>query len=282
MKKLLVFLVILILLLPSAVLANDMNDRIQIQGDVKVLADEIVSGDAVAIMGDVTVDGKVMGDAVAVMGDVIINGEVMGDVTAIGGHVTRSDTSKIYGRVTQIGVGEGIGQMIRNFTQFRPRYNFGVSYAFSSIFNIARFLGTIALAALCIILFPNSVKLVAKAVDVQPGRKLLIGLLALLLTPVVIGLLIITLLGIPLVPVAILLLAAAGFFGYIGISIYLGRKLNEQFHIKPSIFVEHILGAVLLRLLHLIPFVGSLASIVVLLYSIGITTDTRFGTKIAE
>jgi hypothetical protein len=233
-------------------------------------------------MGNVIVDGKVMGDVVALMGDAIINGEVMGDVTTIGGHVTRSDTSKIYGKVTQIGVGEGFGHITRSFTKHWPRFRPNVSYAFSSMFNMARFLGTIALSALCIILFPNSVKLAAKNVDVQPGRKVLIGLLALLLTPVVIVLLIITLLGIPLIPIAILLLAAAGFFGYIGISIYLGRKLNEQFHIKPSIFIEYILGAVLLRLLHLIPFVGSLASITVLLYSIGITTDTRFGTKITE
>ncbi|NLZ54512.1 MAG: polymer-forming cytoskeletal protein, partial [Thermoanaerobacteraceae bacterium] len=177
MKKLLVFLAILILLLPSTVLANDINDRVQIHGDVKILANEIVGGDVVAVMGDVTVDGKVMGDVVAVMGDAIINGEVIGDVVVIGGHVTRSDTSKIYGKVTQIGVGEGIGNMIRNFTRFRPRFNFGGSYVFYSAYKIARFLGTIALAALCVILFPNSVKVVAKAVDMQPGRKVLIGLL---------------------------------------------------------------------------------------------------------
>lgn len=64
-KKLLVFLVIFTILLPSAALANDMNDRIQIQGDVEVLEHEIIGGDAIAIMGDVTVDGKVMGDVVA-------------------------------------------------------------------------------------------------------------------------------------------------------------------------------------------------------------------------
>ena len=280
MKKLTVLLVILILLLPSAVLAHDIGDRIQFQGDVKVYSNEIVNGDVVSFMGDVTVDGKVMGDVVALMGNAIINGEVKGDVTAVGGHVIRSDTSKIHGKVTQIGVGEGIGNMIRNFTHFRPRYNFGIrSYTFSTIFNTFRFLGTMALAALCVILFPNSVKVAAKDVDIQPGRKALIGLATLLLTPVAVALMILTLLGIPLIPVAILLLSAAGFFGYIAISIYLGRKLNEQIHIKPSIFLEYIFGAVLLKLMQFIPFIGSLTSIIVLMYSIGITADTRFGTK---
>lgn len=282
MKRLLAFLAILILLLlPALALANDMSDRIQIQGDVKVMADEIVAGDAVAILGDVTVDGKVMGDVVAVMGDVTVNGEVMGDVITIGGHVIRSDTSKIYGKVTQIGVGDGIGRVISRFTTYGP-HSFNISfgkYRFPSIFTFARFLGTVALAALCIILFPNSVKTATRDVDIQTGRKFLIGLVILLLTPVVIGLMVITLLGIPLVPVAILLLAAAAFFGYISVSVFLGQKLKDHFHIKPSIFIEYILGAVLLRLLQLVPFVGTLISLTVMLYSIGITADTRFGTK---
>lgn len=105
MKRFLAILIIMVLMLPGAALADEGSDRVQIQGDVVVGTDEVVFGDAVAIMGNVTVDGKVMGDVVSIMGNVTINGEVMGDVTAVGGRITRSDSAKIYGKVTQVGVG---------------------------------------------------------------------------------------------------------------------------------------------------------------------------------
>lgn len=280
MKKLLVLIAVFILLLPSVVLADEMGDSVNIRGDVVVEPNEVLSGDAVAIFGDVIVDGKVMGDVVAVMGDVKVNGEVMGDVTCIGGRITRSDTSRVHGKVNQIGVGEGINHMFRSFSPNGRGFNFSFnSSRLFPRFSFLRFLGTLALSILSIVLFPKCISVAAESVNIRPGSKFFIGLAVLMLMPVAIILLFITLIGIPLIPVAILLLAAAGFFGYLGISIYLGRKLNEQLHIKPSIFVEYILGAVLLKLIQYIPFVGSLSSLAVLLLAIGITIDTRFGTN---
>jgi len=279
MKRLSILILLLMLLFPSVVIA-DAGDRVQFFGDVMVPADETLSGDAVAIFGDIIVDGKVKGDVVAVMGDVKVNGEVTGDVTCVGGNVIRSDTSRVHGKVNQIGIGEGINHMFKSFSPNGRGFNFSFnSPRLFPRFSSLRFLGTLALSILSIVLFPKHISIAAENIDIRLGSKFLIGLVALMLMPIAIILLFITLIGIPLIPVAILLLSAAGFFGYIGISIYLGRKLNEQLHIKPSIFVEYILGAVLLKLIQYIPFIGGLSSLLVLLLSIGITVDTRFGTK---
>lgn len=287
MKKILVILAILMLIFPGTALADETNDRVQIQGDVTVEPNEVILGDAVAVMGNVTVDGKVMGNVVAVMGDVTVNGEVMGDVTSIGGSVTRSDTAMIHGKVTQVGVGEGIGEIIKNVTKYgihwRPGLNRGITIfnmGFPHLFRIMNFLGLIALSSLAIILFPNSIKSCADAVDREPGRRFLIGFLGILLMPIALVLMAITIIGIPLIPLAILLVAAAGFYGYLGISIFLGRKLNEQLHIKPGVFQEYILGAVLLWLVQLVPFVGTISGLLVFMMALGIAADTRFGTKI--
>ncbi|HHW03624.1 MAG TPA: polymer-forming cytoskeletal protein [Thermoanaerobacterales bacterium] len=286
MKRFFMLLIIMMMILPGAALADESSDRVQIQGDVVVGADEVIIGDAVAIMGNVTVDGKVMGDVVSIMGNVTVNGEVMGDVTAIGGRVTRSDSARIYGKVTQVGVGEGLKDIIRNVTKYGMHWGAGnrgitvFNMGFPFIFKIMHFLGIIALGALTIILFPNSIKATADEVDREPGRRLLIGILAMLLLPVVLLLMFITIIGIPLIPLALLLLAAAGFYGYLGISIFLGRKLNEQLHLKPGLFVEYFLGAALLWLVQMVPFVGAISGLLVFVLALGITTDTRFGTKI--
>lgn len=250
MKRFLAILIIMVLMLPGAALADEGSDRVQIQGDVVVGTDEVVFGDAVAIMGNVTVDGKVMGDVVSIMGNVTINGEVMGDVTAVGGRITRSDSAKIYGKVTQVGVGEGLKDIIKNVTKYGIHWGSGrrgitiFNMGFPYVFKIMHFLGLISLGALAIILFPNSIKAAADVVDKELGRRFIIGILAILLLPMALFLMAITIIGIPLIPLALLLVAAAGFYGYLGISIFLGRKLNEQLHLKPGIFVEYILGAV--------------------------------------
>lgn len=172
--------------------------------------------------------------------------------------------------MTKYGIHWGSGR--RGITIF----NMGFPY----VFKIMHFLGLISLGALAIILFPNSIRAAADVVDKELGRRFLIGILAILLLPMALFLMAITIIGIPLIPLALLLVAAAGFYGYLGISIFLGRKLNEQLHLKPGIFVEYILGAVLLWLVQMVPFVGAISGLAVLILALGITADTRFGTKI--
>lgn len=286
MKRILAALIVLMLMMPGAGLADESDDRVQIQGDVMVGPDEVVMGDAVAIMGNVTVEGKVMGDVLAIMGDVRINGEVMGDVTSVGGRIIRSDSARIYGKVTQVGVGEGIKDIIGNMLKYGvpgrlwwARRGTILDMGFSYIFTIINFIGLIALGSLVIILFPNSIKATADEADKEPGRRFLIGFLIILLLPAAMFLMAVTLIGIPLIPLTVFLVACAGFYGYLGISIFLGRKLNDQLHLKSGIFTEYLLGALLLWLIQFIPFLGVLIKILVLMLALGIAADTRFGTK---
>lgn len=80
--------------------------RLQVsdRGDIIIDSHETIKGDVVTVLGDITVDGKVSGDVVAILGNVRVNGEVTGDVTSVGGTIIRGETSKIYGKSTEIGV----------------------------------------------------------------------------------------------------------------------------------------------------------------------------------
>lgn len=295
-KKFVLMTLLFVLAFSSTALA-DMNDRIQIMGNVYVAGDEVVSGNAVAVMGNVlidgavngdvvavmgntTINGKVGGDVVSVMGNTTVNGEVFGDVTAVGGIISMGGNGKISGSRSEVGLGEGVNRFTRSF---HPNYMRSYEYRWPiNMFRIMRFIGILGMAALVIVIFPKATSVAAEQADKEVGRKFLMGFLCLLALPIVAMMMIISLLGIPLLPLLFLLVTAGGFYGYIGISIFLGKKLGDQLHIKPNSLTEYILGALPLMLIRFVPFVGTLSSIIVMLLALGIAIETRFGTRTGD
>jgi uncharacterized RDD family membrane protein YckC len=108
------------------------HDRVQIFGSNRIGADEVIAGDAVAIMGGNTVDGVVSHDVVAIMGgntitgtvgdkvvaimgSVYINGHVRHQVTAVMGNVTLGPEAVIGGDVVTVGgtVHQAPGSVVR-------------------------------------------------------------------------------------------------------------------------------------------------------------------------
>lgn len=283
MKKYFSFLLVLLLLIPSIAIGSS-EGKFQIQGDVVIPVGEVLNGDAIAIMGNVIIDGKVNGDVVAVMGSINVNGEVTGDVTAVGGHIAKGENSKIYGDTNEIGLGQGISGFARSLgkTHFNMK-PWGYTYVFprrySSFLDFTKLLGLIALGSLLVVLFPNSTKNAITNVDKEVGRKALIGFASILLLPIVVVLTAFTIIGIPLIPIIIVLFITAGFFGYISITVYIGHKITERIDVKSNIFLDLSIGILLLWLIKFIPFIGGLASIIASIIGIGLTVDTRFGAK---
>ncbi|MDN5331094.1 MAG: hypothetical protein PWP45_319 [Tepidanaerobacteraceae bacterium] len=282
MKRFLILLLAALLLLPAIAVADD--GYIALMGeDVVIDTGQVLNGDAVAIMGDVIVNGRISGDAVAVMGDVIVGGTVEGDATAVGGRVIVEENGRVLGKINQVGIAGGIGEVLRNPGKYgfywNPKMLGRTFFPRTTVFNFLRFLGILALGALTIALFPNNVKVAANAVDKDAVGKLIKGLVLMLLIPIVALLLVFTLIGIPLIPAVMLLAAIAGFFGYLAISVFLGRKLNVHLRMNASLFIEYLLGALVLWLVQLVPFAGGIVSLAVFILSLGITADTRFGTR---
>ncbi|MCF6096064.1 polymer-forming cytoskeletal protein [Thermovorax subterraneus] len=259
--------------------SGDGGNITQIGEDVVVNAGEVLNGDAVAIMGDVIVDGRISGDAVAVMGDVIVSGTVEGDATAVGGRVMVEGNGRVLGKISQVGIAGGIGEVLRNPGKYEFYWNPKILGPRSTVFNFLRLLCILALGALTIALFPNNVEVAANVVDKDAVGKLIKGLVLMLLMPVVVLLLVFTLIGIPLIPAVFLLAAIAGFFGYVAISVFMGRRLNEHVRIASNLFTEYLLGALVLGLVQLMPFLGWIVSLAVFILSLGITFDSRFGTR---
>lgn len=281
-KKTLVILsvtaVILLTLTGFVMAASFDNDEIfNLGGDVVVPEGNHLSGDAVAILGSVTVKGRVSGDAVAIIGDVRVDGEVSGDAVAIGGRVIIKEGAKVRGRIVQIGPGMHINLGDKGINMAVHRNLLGRFFSFH--FRFINLITTFALGALTVALFPNQVNLVSDNVDINIGRRVIIGLLTLILLPLLLFMTALTIIGIPLIPVIILIFAAAAFLGYIGISLFIGRKIEDTAKWNTSIFLELFLGIAVLWLVKQIPFIGFIVGFGILIVGLGVALDTRFGTK---
>jgi cytoskeletal protein CcmA (bactofilin family) len=140
-----------------------------------------------------------------------------------------------------------------------------------------------ALAALTHTLFPKNVKAAGAAVTTKPGPVAGWGLLALILAVPLMFVLVLTIIGIPLVVVEVILLAAAGILGYTGITYLLGGKIIDAASSKPANPLGSIaLGVLILGFVGMVPIIGGLVTVVIYIFAIGTALVTRFGTKHPE
>ncbi|MCE5252520.1 polymer-forming cytoskeletal protein [bacterium] len=281
------------------------DDAVSVGKDVRVFG--TVSGSAVALGGgNVIVEngGKVNGDAVAVGGNVKVrnSGEVNGKGVAVGGQVQIEDGGVVRGEITN--VGEGVN--IPNIMSFFPRQTgisgcgYGPRHVFSKlpkIFFWGPFGGTVGVFALFIVtiivffkllfkcmiaalagtFFPRQVQNMAQCARNRFWISLFIGFIGIILIPFTVLFFIITLIGIPLVPVLIITIIIAYLFGSVGTAFLVGSMLPNA----PSRPVVHnaLLGVLVLGLVGLMPLIGFVVKIVFGILSFGVVIVSQFGTK---
>ncbi len=137
-----------------------------------------------------------------------------------------------------------------------------------------------ALAALTYTLFPSQVKASGNAVLVKPGPVIGWGVLAAILAVPLMVLLVITIIGIPLIVVEIVILAAAALLGYTAIAHLVGNRVIGSASSKPVNPLGAIaLGVLLIGLISLIPILGSLISLAIFILGVGSALVTRFGAN---
>lgn len=287
----------LTLLLAGAVLSpvawgeSVRGTSVQVGHDITIPDDGVTLGDAVTIFGDLTVLGEVQGNAVAIGGDARIEGKVTGDVVGVGGTVYLGENAEVGGEVTAVGAGihrspgAKVAGSVNNIAigQFLPprlnlrkwRWHFGYHNPFMYLLYLA---GLFSLALLTLSLFPSNVANVAKAIERQWGRNLLIGALVLLLIGPLTLIIAITIIGIPLA-----FLLWVGFFlakilGYVAFVNLLGRKIAGT-GASLNVMAQLAVGVLVLGLVRYVPVIGPLASFFVTVITLGAVLDTKFGTN---
>jgi hypothetical protein len=91
------------MLVPSAAFANGDQDRVQFFQSINVGPDEHV-GDTVCIFCSIHMAGT-CGDAVAIMGNIVVEGTVNGDAVSVGGGIKLGEDASVNGDTVAIGQG---------------------------------------------------------------------------------------------------------------------------------------------------------------------------------
>jgi hypothetical protein len=237
------------------------GDRVRIFGDVHVREGEVLDGQAVAVMGSVSVDGEVDDQVVAVMGSVLLgpNAVVRGDIVTVGGRVNRAPGAEVRGAITEVAIGGFSPSVWVPFPSVRPRWG-GFWDGFG---GVPRLIGTTfrlvllaLLAALALLLARPVVEAAAERLQEAPVHATLVGMFAILLLGPVLFLLSLVLvvsiiglpllIGIPFLLVALLLMALAGFSGTASA---VGRWVRRRVNLGgASPFVDVCLGVVVILL----------------------------------
>jgi hypothetical protein len=243
---------------------------------LNVGADETVDK-AVAIGGSITIAGHVRRDAVAIGGSVTLQpgARVEGDAVAIGGSVSVADGATLEGDNVSLGgtIPTTIGSMTRWVVGGPHMFSM---FSFASRLTRAVLLFVIAL--LIAIAFPGALARIGVYLVNRPGLSALGGVAILLGFVPLCVLLAMTIIGIPLIPVAVMLLAALFLFGFTVSAAWLGDRMpGRQEHRAPTKSVAR--GGAILVVVGLVPWIGTAALILVAAVSAGATLLSRFGRR---
>ena len=258
-----------------------------------------VAGDLVAIGGAVYVPGLVRGDLASIGGPVKITGKVGRDVTSIGGTVELAGTGEINGGVSVLG-----GAFIKGEKAFHKGelHNFdmrALRTVLPRVLKTARYAGygdrgehganpwlvgglvglgllffmsVLATGAILLLLpavfFPRNVENAASAVTGDMWRAIGIGAVMIVGFFPALLMMVVSILGIPLVPFALMLYAAAAVVGLCGFSVVLqarffaGIKKAGPVSLPARVATGYALMAGLLFFGKVIPLIGGVLSLI--------------------
>ncbi len=215
---------------------------------------------------------------------IIINGRVNGNVTAYGENVTIGDNAVITGTLKysedseltisdSATVGEKVVEKNPKVSINTTKSNF-ISKVTNTFFDLANIL----LIGLLIMLFmPKTFEKIKEMKANSILKSLGFGFLTLIAVPIASIVLLITVVGISTSIIALLFYFVSIYLSTVFASYYLanlaiGNKLNNK-------YLLFVIGAFLLSVLKLIPFIGTLVSICSLLIGLGLIVILLFDRK---
>jgi len=261
------------------------NAYVVIGGDVVVKENETVP-DVVVIGGSAVVEGKITQDLVVIMGGVKLGprAEVRKEVVVIGGTLDVDPGATIGSSRVVLGPGDALGHVLwpqwagQWFTaglmhgRLLPHQHW---WAWATAGVALLFYLTLAL------LFPLQVQQVVTTLTERPGKSWLAGVLGFTLLGPFLALLAITVVGVVLIPVALLGFVCALAFGRAAMCRYAGHQVGGQLGIPflQQPLLALLVGALVLCLLYTVPVVGLLALLATTPLGLGAVLLTVFRAK---
>ncbi|MCU0667156.1 MAG: hypothetical protein MUF85_00865 [Patescibacteria group bacterium] len=280
--------------------ANKINITGRVNGDVRVFANDlIIDGDvsnnisAIAnrfslnINGTVGVDSVLLGanliingavgrDVVARGGDIIINGDINRDLVAYYGNLNITSNSTIGGNVEVFGTNRNSNNSDLNNISTNPESLLSWIVASSVILipllYIIFFLTLMLAALLLSVMFPKSLQDCADYTANKLGTTLLTGLVYISLSPLIVTLLSLSIIGIPM---AIVMILFSGILFLLCFP-FVAHSIGNLIFPHRSHPIRALAGSVLLLIMFSIPFINAFTLILVVVLGYGLIIRLLF------
>jgi hypothetical protein len=251
------------------------KETVKIGEDFTVEKNETIEGGVVVIDGDATVAGEIEKDLVVIGGNVDLESTavVKGDLMSIGGEVTRAEGAEIGGdEIT------GIPRLEKLIVGGVPLVGLPLLDWMGWVSRFLSFLGYLALVLIVVALLPKHTEVAANAIEANPWGTLGIGFLVFLAFIPGLLFLIITLIGIFLIPFWVLLYAVSWLFASVIAGLFVGQKVAGATNSDMSPILAALVGALIIGALRFVPFFGSLVGFVAAAFGLGSIIKTKYGT----
>ena len=237
------------------------GDRVRVFGDVRVAENEQVTGQVIAVLGSVRVDGEVGDQVVAVLGSIDLGPKavVNGDIVSVGGHVRRAEGSQVRGGVTEVSLADANARLhitpwVEDFGLLSFFDGFGALPGLLA--STFRLLLLMLLASFALVVARGTVEASAHRLADDPVKATLVGIAAeILVAPMLFltgVLLLISIIGIPLLlllPFVVLLLIVFALLGFSGAAFAMGQWARRRFGLSTSPgIIDVCIGVVLILL----------------------------------
>jgi hypothetical protein len=272
------------------------NDRIQVGHDIDIAAGEKV-GDVIAVGGSVHIGkGATVDDVVAIGGRIETDADVQinGDATAIGGEEHLGTGTQVAGNSVTLGgaleldPGAAVkGQHVNlqdTLGFHHPDWHlFGAGGSGGGgllvlfwVRKLAEFVLYFCLGALLLFAAPTHLATMEAFLVRQPIRAGLAGFLATLAIPILAVLLLVTIVGLALIPVEIFAVALAVVMGFTALSVLIGNRLRVP--MRGGGLLGLAVGTAIVVALTSIPFFGGVILVTAWFVALGAGLATRFGS----
>jgi hypothetical protein len=210
---------------------------------------------ALVVGGDAYVDGMVKHEVVAIGGSVFLGAQahVGGNVTAVGGSIVKQEGAQVGGKLATIQT-PNLTPFFTTLARFDLPTFMPQLLQFSGILN---FIGLLFIAILVVAIMPETVSHVSAMVEHNLIGSVFWGTLTLIMVIPIAVMLLISLVGIVLIPLEIILVICCCILGYIAAAHLVGKKVWTSLK-RPdqSIMFETLLGFVVLFVISWVPFLG--------------------------
>lgn len=254
------------------------NGRVSIGGSVRVDAGETVD-EAVSVGGSVSIAGRVLKDVVSVGGSVLLEpgAEVLGNAVAVGGRLDVQPGAVLKG--DRVSISLSLGELVDKAGAFVTGGAFALPWFLLGVAaTLVRALAVFVVGLLLLAVMPRRMARIREVLGVRTGASIGAGIAMIVGIGPLCVVLAVTVIGIPVIPIALLGLFVAFVIGAVVFALALGGKIRFLGGDRSPI-VALALGTVLCSLVDQIPFVGTPLVFLGALVAAGAVVVSRLGAQ---